>query len=175
MIIINGTEFPYWYPCENCGGYSGSFYYDDDVTDEPIPSGMNACSCADCLDCGVDTFHIAEYYMVQDVLWDEVNPDVEGMLCIGCLEKRLGRILQPSDFPSSVPLNADTSRRRSFRLSSRMEGMPSILDAMMSEDPEGIRRAVRDAVEWIAKYGLQGVEMSDGERAIWESVITGDR
>ena len=49
-----------------------------------------------CLDCGVDTIAIDEYYMVTHELW--ANSD--GMLCIGCLEKRLGRELTPDDFSS---------------------------------------------------------------------------
>lgn len=66
-----------------------------------------------CLDCGVCTMHIpdgkyfyTEYYMVHGALWEEakVGGD-EGMLCIGCLESRLGRELNAADF-SNVPLNA---------------------------------------------------------------------
>ena len=51
-----------------------------------------------CLDCGVDTGAIDEDYMVTHELWARVNPGGDGMLCIGCLEKRLGRELTPDDF-----------------------------------------------------------------------------
>ena len=37
-------------------------------------------------------------------LWPQANPDYDGMLCVGCLEARLGRRLTPSDF-TGVPLN----------------------------------------------------------------------
>lgn len=63
-----------------------------------------------CLDCEKCTMHIEdgvmEYYMVQNELWEEAKagPD-EGMLCIGCLEKRLGRELTAKDF-TDCPLNA---------------------------------------------------------------------
>ena len=53
-----------------------------------------------CMDCGVDTLEIKEFYMIQDELWAQINPQLEGLLCIGCVEKRLGRKLKPGDFPS---------------------------------------------------------------------------
>lgn len=56
----------------------------------------------DCLDCGDNTFFKNEYYMVHDEIWDSVAQD--GMLCISCLENRLGRILNSKDF-TSYPIN----------------------------------------------------------------------
>jgi len=52
-----------------------------------------------CMDCGVDTDAINEDYMVLDELWLEAVPTETGMLCVGCLEKRLGRKLRREDFP----------------------------------------------------------------------------
>lgn len=57
-----------------------------------------------CLDCGVDTSEIDEYYMVHDHVWAAANPDRRGMLCISCLEKRLSRTLDASDF-TDFPVN----------------------------------------------------------------------
>ena len=57
-----------------------------------------------CLDCGVHTGDIDEYYTVEDEVWLEANPQDYGMLCIGCLETRLGRVLTPADFPE-YPIN----------------------------------------------------------------------
>ena len=59
----------------------------------------------DCVDCGVDTLY--EYYMIHDDLWNRVagmqmQPD--GMLCVGCLEARIGRRLVQHDF-KDVPIN----------------------------------------------------------------------
>lgn len=56
-----------------------------------------------CRDCGVDTNHIDEYYMVDFALWDEHGAG-DGMLCIGCLEARIGRRLTPDDF-IDAPIN----------------------------------------------------------------------
>ena len=57
-----------------------------------------------CLDCNGHTLEMDEYYMVQFHVWKEANPENDGMLCISCLEKRLGRILVPDDF-LDCPLN----------------------------------------------------------------------
>lgn len=57
-----------------------------------------------CLDCGVDTGEIDEYYMVHDHVWVAANPGRRGMLCISCLEGRLSRTLDASDF-ADYPIN----------------------------------------------------------------------
>ncbi len=58
-----------------------------------------------CVDCGVDTVEINEYYMTTTALWARagMKPN-NGMLCIGCLEQRVGHKLKSSDF-SECPLN----------------------------------------------------------------------
>jgi len=76
------------------------------------------------------------------------------LLCIGCVEKRLGRILGPSDF-TLCRLNLDPSESRSVRLKDRMRGLtmriPDEFICLYSEsqasveplrlaDLEGIRR-----------------------------------
>ena len=70
-----------------------------------------------CADCGVCTFCAGEYYVVRHQLWR--NHGVGNrMLCIGCLEKRLGRRLVRADF-IRCEANADQcfhSRRLISRL-----------------------------------------------------------
>jgi hypothetical protein len=71
-----------------------------------------------CLDCRNECNE--EYYMVHDALWLTANPTVNGMLCIGCLEERLGRILTLDDF-TDVPINTTTvCGAKSKRLASRL-------------------------------------------------------
>lgn len=74
-----------------------------------------------CLDCKVNTFKIHEYYMVEDAIWEAAVPDTqeqEGKLCIGCLERRLGRELKAADF---TPYPINTARKiRSARLTERL-------------------------------------------------------
>jgi hypothetical protein len=41
-----------------------------------------------------------EVYIVRDSVWKQAGMEpLGGCLCIGCLEKRLGRRLKPKDFP----------------------------------------------------------------------------
>lgn len=51
-----------------------------------------------CNDCKLNTLYVGEYYMVHNELWDEAYPKQDGMLCIACLEKRVGRSLTRADF-----------------------------------------------------------------------------
>lgn len=71
-----------------------------------------------CMDCKIDTAQIQEYYMVDDTLWDTINPKILGMLCIGCLEDRIGRLLTPEDF-TICPVN-DGCFGRSSRMLDRL-------------------------------------------------------
>ena len=104
-----------------------------------------------CNDCDVDTFEIEEYYMVWDSVWVEMSKDIEltsdvevggirlkepyqdfpdeRMLCIGCLEKRLGRKLAPDDFPSGIIIN---------KMCKYEDGSDRIKDRMMT--PEELER-----------------------------------
>lgn len=42
--------------------------------------------------------------MVRDGLWRSVNPSIDGMLCLSCLERRLRRGLRAIDF-TQAPVN----------------------------------------------------------------------
>ena len=70
-----------------------------------------------CLDCQVDT--TSEYYVVKKALWAKANPNIKGMLCIDCLEQRLGRILTKQDLTKAL-LNSMFIERKSNRLINRL-------------------------------------------------------
>jgi hypothetical protein len=70
-----------------------------------------------CLDCREDTIELDEYYMLRDDVWLEANPARDGMLCVGCVEQRLGRALRPGDFTTCV---VNDPVRGSARLRARM-------------------------------------------------------
>lgn len=73
----------------------------------------------ECKDCSVNTMDIDEYYMVWDPIWQQAgNPN--GMLCIGCLEKRLGRELCAKDFSDALINAVSSSNFQSEHLVSRM-------------------------------------------------------
>lgn len=85
---------------------------------------MTICDCDDyklfkCLDCKCCTNCAYEYYMVHDSVWHEANPKDKGMLCIGCLESRLKRILKSEDF-TGAPINYMASITGSSRIKSRL-------------------------------------------------------
>lgn len=54
-----------------------------------------------CMDCKTDTGKAGEHYMLKDSVWLAVVKDNKGMLCIGCIERRLGRQLSALDFNDS--------------------------------------------------------------------------
>jgi hypothetical protein len=65
-------------------------------------------SCHDC------SAYPSDDYMVKLATWDEakgahgtsrVRGNNEGILCLSCLEKRLGRELTQDDFDFSIPIN----------------------------------------------------------------------
>jgi len=70
-----------------------------------------------CLDCGVDTGKIGEHYFIKTEIWLSAVNSIKGMLCIGCLENRLGRVLKAEDFTTCYLNKGGT---RSQRLIDRM-------------------------------------------------------
>jgi hypothetical protein len=76
-----------------------------------------------CRDCGIDTDAIDEYYMVADPVWDPATDGMAGHLCVGCLERRLGRTLHAGDFTDWL-INTTDQLRRSARLTARMHRCP---------------------------------------------------
>ena len=78
---------------------------------------INSAMAVLCLDCDEDVIEMGEMFMVRDDVWLEANPDSNGMLCVGCIEKRLGRRLETGDF-TDVEINR--TGHRSHRLRTRM-------------------------------------------------------
>jgi hypothetical protein len=80
-----------------------------------------------CADCGLDTIAAGEWYMVHDQIWQQAWGSLEytgpgqQVLCIGCLENRIGRKLTSADFTAaSVNDYRDEGRRMSDRLYFRL-------------------------------------------------------
>lgn len=67
-----------------------------------------------CWDCNTNTLDLGEYYMVTRELWEyatiyaanDNHCGTDVMLCIGCLENRIGGKLTANDFPS-LPINQE--------------------------------------------------------------------
>lgn len=69
-----------------------------------------------CGDCDMDTR--TEYYTVHDIIW-EVWGNGEDLLCVGCLERRMGRELGMGDFPHYL-INVVNRDEKSDRLYNRL-------------------------------------------------------
>lgn len=92
----------------------GSILDDCKQSDEEIKAGFI------CLDCNVHTDEIGEYYMIDFDLWNQVHPANKGMLCIGCVEERLGRQLHAADFIDALVNEVGGMFQQSDRLISRL-------------------------------------------------------
>jgi hypothetical protein len=62
-----------------------------------------------CLDCKKDTFISEEYYMLWHRIWRRINYKIDGMICLDCAEKRLGRPLHRDDF-TKAPVNQNQAK-----------------------------------------------------------------
>jgi len=84
-----------------------------------------------CVDCDVDTLTLGEVYMVMPTVWESAwfgrrksrHRKVPGteILCIGCLEQRIGRELTACDFtyaPSPMSARLRDRLLRSWQISS---------------------------------------------------------
>lgn len=87
-----------------------------------------------CADCGLGTIRAGEWYMVRNDVWEQAWRnrrkwwhDLPGqeVLCIGCLEQRLGRTLVAGDF-NAVPVNDPNKRPISPRLRARLTATESV-------------------------------------------------
>jgi len=72
-----------------------------------------------CLDCKRDTSQLREHYFLKGEIWSRVHSSAIGMLCIGCVETRLGRKLTASDF-TDAHINDPKRYEMSDRLRSRL-------------------------------------------------------
>jgi len=78
------------------------------IAGRPLPACTGGSDTA-CDDCGAECLspaigHPTEWYMVTDDVWETARAPETIILCIGCLETRLGRTLTRADF-TDAPLN----------------------------------------------------------------------
>jgi hypothetical protein len=69
-----------------------------------------------CADCGRCTSPLGQYYVVGDDLWaaSGLGPH-DGMLCLRCLEQRIGRALTLADFTAIMPSREGWQRHAASR------------------------------------------------------------
>lgn len=121
-----------------------------------------------CIDCGMDTCEFDEFYMVNKQVWRTAIPAAphKGMLCIGCLEKRLGRELDHDDFRWCA-LNLRNLITGSERLRSRMDADGVLLTGLANLDMGEVSMAIAKATTALLDYEeeLQGLEQQGVPRA----------
>ncbi|MDO8669493.1 MAG: hypothetical protein Q7K65_04325 [Candidatus Buchananbacteria bacterium] len=71
------------------------------------------------MDCQMDTGQNNEFYFIKTNVWLSVVSTINGMLCVGCLEKRLKRQLRADDF-TSASINSPKHGAKSLRLLDRL-------------------------------------------------------
>jgi hypothetical protein len=101
---------------------------------------------SNCADCGVGTIQLGEWYMVRDDVWEQAwrgrrkcwHGRVPGqeILCISCLEQRLGHTLTASDF-TDVPANDPNKDGISVRMRGRLATVDSTPPRRKRGRPKG--------------------------------------
>jgi hypothetical protein len=92
---------------------------------------------------------IAEYYMVTDACWKRAGMGpYDGQLCIGCIEKRLGKQLTPRNFTDCPLIGATqscliTHRRDSCLVSTTEQKSQSGLEARSKQSNYSTRGSTR--------------------------------
>lgn len=67
-----------------------------------------------CVDCG-DNTQLEHYFAKNDVWFGAAGMPETGMLCVGCLETRIGRLLNRNDFT-----DAHINNHRKYAMSARL-------------------------------------------------------
>jgi hypothetical protein len=75
-----------------------------------------------CIDCGINIVEIGEFYMCDSDIWERLGLGWTDNLCLGCLDKRLGRKARfwHELFPVSYPWMRPLSDRMKERLDDAM-------------------------------------------------------
>jgi hypothetical protein len=120
-----------------------------------------------CIDCGTDTIEAGEYYMLRDDVWLSIGLTRDGgMLCIGCVESRLGRSLNPSDF-TNAGINTQSNAWRSARFNARLAAQETLLDDVLSELRKLGSPGAR-LVRWVTQ------EFNQGRVQAWAEAVGAD-
>jgi hypothetical protein len=122
LIPAGVTEFvdtntPLTWDCVDCGmntapGFKGRLGLANDIAIHGVSHG----------ECNNES----ELYFVHDAIWKRAGIlPFGGCLCVGCLEKRIGRKLKPKDFDWSHPFNQMPGTKR---LINRRGRLASVLE-----------------------------------------------
>jgi len=101
MKRIPKGRLPESWACIDCGINTAPGFLNRAEMEQALAADWNKQGVAQTVD------DWSEVYTVKPWVWKAAGMDeFGGCLCIGCLEKRLGRPLTPKDFPRNDPLNS---------------------------------------------------------------------
>ena len=111
-----------------------------------------------CMDCGKNTLESPDYYMLRNRLWRMLvsRNQRHGMLCLACVEQRLGRSLIPDDFRSSHDDESDPEdgpmTRADYGIidslsAETLHGIDAATLSLASSRPRSVRSIVMSAME----------------------------
>ena len=132
---------------------------------------------SNCADCAVGTMTLGEYYMVRDRVWEQAwrgrrkswHGQIAGqeILCIGCLEQRIGRTLMASDF-IDAPVNDPNKPNISERLRNRLtDDCPDLLNSLRVATLE--RAGVDDAGKVCTPHKIKNLARTHSLKARGDS------
>jgi succinyl-CoA synthetase alpha subunit len=117
LVDANGSGLPESWNCIDCGFDTAPAVLGRKTLERAMANSLK--------EDGAVTNHItneSEVYMVKRAVWKAAKMEgMGGCLCIGCLEKRIGRTLTPNDFPPNHVFNKKYPG--SVRLVSRWTGV----------------------------------------------------
>jgi hypothetical protein len=99
-----------------------------------------------CRDCQLDTIAHGHYYVVDDALWASTGLGPHGgMLCLPCLERRIGRKLRLEDFTAIIP--------RAFPVSdeARAAHERALLETKSAQDLRAMGRDEAEIAQFISR------------------------
>ena len=92
--------------CVDCGINTAPGMFNRAELEQAIEAAKAAGKWTDEEGIGQTIDHRSEVYTVRAAVWAQADMEpMGGCLCIGCLEKRLGRRLKPKDFKRNHPFN----------------------------------------------------------------------
>lgn len=114
-----------------------------------------------CADCGIGTITLGEWYTVKAEVWEQAWSGRrklwhalpgQQILCIGCLEDRIGRTLMKTDF-ADAPINDPTDPHISQRMRDRLTA------------ESGYVHGENDPMRWLIEGMVKRLPPEDQERA----------
>lgn len=107
MTKIPRGAIPESWDCIDCGINTAPGFFNRDLIAKALAADWNNQGVSQTVD------DWSEVYMVKPAVWKAAGMgEMDGCLCIGCLEKRIGRMLVPKDFPRKHPFNVMPGTKR---------------------------------------------------------------